>query len=209
MSLLTYLESSSYCQTWFITSSARIDEFAPVLPRSGAHGREVPNSASDGAELPSASSETTSTPDYIRFLRRIRIFSDRAKASDREPSTDGNHTYGSDDSSHPWPIARSLYVGNLPRPSPNHLEDGLRQLFEREPGFRRLGFQQKRHGALCLVEFANIADASRALHDLEGSMLNGLVPDEGISLVFVQEVLRIRALNPPPQPSYLVADADL
>ena len=52
----------------------------------------------------------------------------------------------------------TLYVGNLPiSPLPlgypsDALEENLRDLFQRQPGFRRLSFKQKNTGPMCFVE---------------------------------------------------------
>lgn len=56
------------------------------------------------------------------------------------------------------PPINTLYVGNLPSSpppvgySPNYLEDELRELFGRHPGFRKLCFRQKNNGPMCFVE---------------------------------------------------------
>ena len=56
------------------------------------------------------------------------------------------------------PPINTLYVGNLPSSSPpvgyppNYLEDELRDLFGRHPGFRKLCFRQKNNGPMCFVE---------------------------------------------------------
>lgn len=56
------------------------------------------------------------------------------------------------------PPINTLYVGNLPT-SPvgvgypaNYLEDSLRELFSRRPGYRKLCFRQKSNGPMCFVE---------------------------------------------------------
>lgn len=58
------------------------------------------------------------------------------------------------------PPINTLYVGNLPT-SPvgagypaNYLEDNLRELFSRRPGYRKLCFRQKSNGPMCFVEVA-------------------------------------------------------
>jgi len=56
------------------------------------------------------------------------------------------------------PPINTLYVGNLPSSpppvgySPSYLEDELRELFGRHPGFRKLCFRQKNNGPMCFVE---------------------------------------------------------
>jgi hypothetical protein len=62
----------------------------------------------------------------------------------------------------------TLYVGNLPSspPPPGHhpgyLEDELRELFGRRPGYRKLCFRQKNNGPMCFVE-VRLSDQS-AVH---------------------------------------------
>ena len=52
----------------------------------------------------------------------------------------------------------TLYVGNLPSaPSPGvappvNLEELLRELFSKRPGYRKLCFRQKSNGPMCFVE---------------------------------------------------------
>ena len=56
------------------------------------------------------------------------------------------------------PPINTLYVGNLPSSpppvgyTPNYLEDELRDLFGRHPGYRKLCFRQKNNGPMCFVE---------------------------------------------------------
>ena len=56
------------------------------------------------------------------------------------------------------PPINTLYVGNLPSSPPpvgyssSYLEDELRELFGRHPGFRKLCFRQKNNGPMCFVE---------------------------------------------------------
>lgn len=49
----------------------------------------------------------------------------------------------------------TLYVGNLPTGVVEQLEDKLRELFNTQPGFRRLCFRQKNNGPMCFVEVSN------------------------------------------------------
>lgn len=56
----------------------------------------------------------------------------------------------------------TLYVGNLPTTQvpqgypTNYLEDSLRELFQRRPGYRKLCFRQKSNGPMCFVEVSLI-----------------------------------------------------
>lgn len=70
----------------------------------------------------------------------------------------------------------TLYVGNLPAISPptlppNFLEEALRSLFQRAPGFKRMSFRQKINGPMCFVEFEDILFASQAIKELYGHSL--------------------------------------
>ena len=72
------------------------------------------------------------------------------------PSNNTTTTRGNPGDQNP-PI-NTLYVGNLPSSpppvgySPSYLEDELRELFGRHPGFRKLCFRQKNNGPMCFVE---------------------------------------------------------
>lgn len=56
------------------------------------------------------------------------------------------------------PPINTLYVGNLPTSQvppgypTNYLEESLRELFQRRPGYRKLCFRQKSNGPMCFVE---------------------------------------------------------
>ncbi|KZS97841.1 hypothetical protein SISNIDRAFT_389459, partial [Sistotremastrum niveocremeum HHB9708] len=103
--------------------------------------------------------------------------------------TSGGSTGGKVNSSDQNPPINTLYVGNLPTSPPppgyppNYLEDSLRQLFHRCSGYRKLCFRHKSNGPMCFVEFDDVAHASKALNDLYGNQLNGLVKS-GIRLSY-------------------------
>lgn len=91
------------------------------------------------------------------------------------------------------PPINTLYIGNLPAISPpthppNFLEESLRNLFSRRPGFKRMSFRQKINGPMCFVEFEDIPFATQAMHDLYGNTLNGLVKG-GIRLSYSKNSL--------------------
>jgi hypothetical protein len=96
------------------------------------------------------------------------------------------------------PPINTLYVGNLPTMPPpsgfpqDHLEDSLRELFNKQAGFRRLCFRMKNNGPMCFVEFEDVAFATRALNDLYGNSLNGLVKGGGIRLSYSKNPLGVR-----------------
>ncbi|WVW81152.1 hypothetical protein I302_103143 [Kwoniella bestiolae CBS 10118] len=91
------------------------------------------------------------------------------------------------------PPINTLYVGNLPAISPpthppNFLEESLRNLFSRSPGFKRMSFRQKINGPMCFVEFEEVVFASQAIKDLYGHNLGGLVKG-GIRLSYSKNSL--------------------
>jgi hypothetical protein len=111
------------------------------------------------------------------------------------------------------PPINTLYVGGLPAVLPSlagplsaaHLEECLRSAFSRCAGFRRLCFRQKTNGPMCFVEFEDVHFASRALSDMYGHTLNGLVKS-GIRLSFSKNplgVVRRRFLQPASTFAYL------
>ncbi|OCH94521.1 hypothetical protein OBBRIDRAFT_848034 [Obba rivulosa] len=92
----------------------------------------------------------------------------------------------------------TLYVGNLPTSTLsgafpfNFLEDRLRELFSKQPGYRKLCFRQKSNGPMCFVEFEDVSYATRALNELYGHTLNGLVKGGGIRLSYSKNPLGVR-----------------
>ncbi|KAG6868761.1 hypothetical protein C0993_011030 [Termitomyces sp. T159_Od127] len=95
------------------------------------------------------------------------------------------------------PPINTLYVGNLPTSSPpngfpqDYLEESLRELFSARLGYRRLCFRQKSNGPMCFVEFEDVAHATRALNELYGDTLKGLVKG-GIRLSYSKNPLGVR-----------------
>ncbi|KZW04198.1 hypothetical protein EXIGLDRAFT_19068 [Exidia glandulosa HHB12029] len=90
----------------------------------------------------------------------------------------------------------TLYVGNLPTSPPpgyppNQLEESLRTLFQRCTGYRKLCFRQKSNGPMCFVEFDDVQYASKAMNDLYGDTLGGLVKN-GIRLSYSKNPLGVR-----------------
>ncbi|KAG8962883.1 hypothetical protein FRC03_003670 [Tulasnella sp. 419] len=92
------------------------------------------------------------------------------------------------------PPINTLYVGNLPSNNLTHpttLEDALRNLFSRRTGYRKLCFRQKANGPMCFVEFDDVQCATKALNELYGDTLGGLVKG-GIRLSFSKNPLGVR-----------------
>ncbi|KAF8634789.1 hypothetical protein AX15_000705 [Amanita polypyramis BW_CC] len=90
------------------------------------------------------------------------------------------------------PPINTLYVGNLPTVTVEQLEDKLRDLFSSQPGYRRLCFRQKNNGPMCFVEFDDVHFATKALHNLHGHTLSGLVKGTGIRLSYSKNPLGVR-----------------
>ncbi|KAH7930639.1 hypothetical protein BV22DRAFT_1043007 [Leucogyrophana mollusca] len=96
------------------------------------------------------------------------------------------------------PPINTLYVGNLPTGSvgggypAGYLEESLRELFQRRPGYRKLCFRQKSNGPMCFVEFEDVQYASRTLSELYGNTLGGLVKNGGIRLSYSKNPLGVR-----------------
>ncbi|KZT29425.1 hypothetical protein NEOLEDRAFT_1153943 [Neolentinus lepideus HHB14362 ss-1] len=96
------------------------------------------------------------------------------------------------------PPINTLYVGNLPTSPmpagypPNFLEESLRELFSRRPGYRKLCFRQKSNGPMCFVEFEDVQYATKALNELYGHALGGLIKGGGIRLSYSKNPLGVR-----------------
>ncbi|KAM0793545.1 hypothetical protein ACM66B_000982 [Microbotryomycetes sp. NB124-2] len=94
----------------------------------------------------------------------------------------------------------TLYVGGLPAVLPSltgpfsaaHLEENLRNIFSRCPGFRRLSFRAKSNGPIVFVEFEDTHYATRALQEMYGNTLGGLVKG-GIRLSYSKNPLGVRS----------------
>jgi hypothetical protein len=122
------------------------------------------------------------------------------KVSPQLPSPDSSGSSGGAKSSaiDQNPPINTLYVGNLPTSQmptgypANYLEDSLRELFQRRPGFRKLCFRQKTNGPMCFVEFEDVNFAAKALNELYGNTLNGLIKGGGIRLSYSKNPLGVR-----------------
>lgn len=94
------------------------------------------------------------------------------------------------------PPINTLYVGNLPSSvtgyPPDYLEESLKALFAAQPGYRRLCFRQKNNGPMCFVEFEDVSFATKALNDLYGHTIEGLVKAPGIRLSYSKNPLGVR-----------------
>ncbi|KAH8096616.1 hypothetical protein BXZ70DRAFT_908490 [Cristinia sonorae] len=114
------------------------------------------------------------------------------------PSPSSNGSSGMRNPGDHNPPINTLYVGNLP-PSPGPgsttllvLEEKLRDLFSKRPGYRKLCFRQKSNGPMCFVEFEDVSYATLALKELHGHTLDGLIKGGGIRLSYSKNPLGVR-----------------
>ncbi|KAL5530084.1 hypothetical protein ACEPAF_6341 [Sanghuangporus sanghuang] len=158
----------------------------------------VPTSGSSSASG-SRSSSGSVDEDVSRTISNIDVNHQQGAMSPQLPSPNSGSSSGAASRGNPSdqnPPINTLYVGNLPTSpipgnQPNLLEDSLRSLFARCPGYRKLCFRQKSNGPMCFVEFEDVNYATRALSDLYGHTLNGLVKG-GIRLSYSKNPLGVR-----------------
>ncbi|KAI5119598.1 hypothetical protein M0805_005768 [Coniferiporia weirii] len=179
--------------------------FLPPLPEQQHHSGQdqgqslpaVPSSSSSSVSETRSSSSVDE--DVSRTVGNIDVNSQQGTISPQLPSPNsgassgtGSRTNASDQN----PPINTLYVGNLPTSpipgnQPNFLEESLRSLFARCAGYRKLCFRQKSNGPMCFVEFEDVSYATKALNELYGHNLNGLVKG-GIRLSYSKNPLGVR-----------------
>ncbi|TCD60961.1 cell cycle RNA binding protein whi3 [Steccherinum ochraceum] len=114
------------------------------------------------------------------------------------PSPSSNGSSGMRNPGDHNPPINTLYVGNLPpSPAPGSsppvlLEEKLRDLFSKRPGYRKLCFRQKSNGPMCFVEFDDVSYATQTLKELHGHTLDGLIKGGGIRLSYSKNPLGVR-----------------
>lgn len=91
------------------------------------------------------------------------------------------------------PPGNTLFVGNLPAsitapPTSTQLEDSLYKVFSVKNGFRQMSFRVKSSGPMCFIEFEDVGCAGRALGELNGDTLDGMVKG-GLRLSFSKHPL--------------------
>ncbi|KAH9927294.1 uncharacterized protein B0H18DRAFT_1084803 [Fomitopsis serialis] len=182
----------------------------PTRPRPSSPGTEQPLQQPGGAiageavpssqPLSSASSVSSSQNGHDEELSHsvaaLAVNTDSGMTSPQLPSPASGASSGRNPGDQNPPI-NTLYVGNLPTSTAgglplNHLEDRLRELFSKRPGYRKLCFRQKSNGPMCFVEFEDVHYATRALQDLYGNTLSGLVKGGGIRLSYSKNPLGVR-----------------
>lgn len=148
-----------------------------------------------GKSTPIVANET----DLNKVMTDLVLNTDDGTTSPQLPSpASGSSSTGTKGAVDQNPPINTLYVGNLPASAPSigfsndHLEESIRQLFASQPGYRRLVFRQKNNGPMCFVEFEDVHYATKALSDLYGHTLNGLVKGGGIRLSYSKNPLGVR-----------------
>ncbi|KZT70334.1 hypothetical protein DAEQUDRAFT_218130 [Daedalea quercina L-15889] len=175
----------------------------PSRPRPSSPGPEQPAQSTEAAPsqpVSSASSASGSQNDHDEELSRsvaaLAVNTDSGMTSPQLPSPASGASSGRNPGDQNPPI-NTLYVGNLPTSTAgglplNHLEDRLRDLFSKRPGYRKLCFRQKSNGPMCFVEFEDVHYATKALQELYGNPLGGLVKGGGIRLSYSKNPLGVR-----------------
>jgi hypothetical protein len=102
----------------------------------------------------------------------------------------------------------TLYVKNLPIDTS---EDELKAIFSIQSGYKRLLFRTKYNSPICMVEFEDVACATKALNELDGHSLQNSA-NGGIQLSFSKTPLGVRAskeITPLRTSNVVVAASDL
>ncbi|TBU43291.1 hypothetical protein BD309DRAFT_116585 [Dichomitus squalens] len=160
-------------------------------------------SSQPNSKPPSVSgSQSGHEDELVRSVGALAVSTESGSTSPQLPSpASGTSSGGGRNGSDQNPPINTLYVGNLPTStSPgghtlSFLEDRLRELFLKQAGYRKLCFRQKSNGPMCFVEFESVEFATKALNDLYGDTLNGLVRNGGIRLSYSKNPLGVRTPN--------------
>ncbi|KAF9037823.1 hypothetical protein BDZ89DRAFT_1129768 [Hymenopellis radicata] len=158
------------------------------------------SSSSSGSQSGRSSGNVVSDEEMARAVNGLAVSTHRGNTSPQLPSpasgaSSGGSTRNGVDQN---PPINTLYVGNLPIAPmplgypPDTLEDSLRELFSAQPGYKRLSFKQKNTGPMCFVEFEDVNYAAKAMNELYGNNLNGLVKAGGIRLSYSKNPLGVR-----------------
>ncbi|KAI0638596.1 hypothetical protein C8Q77DRAFT_1048274 [Trametes polyzona] len=158
----------------------------------------LPNSATSSV----SGSQSGHEDELVKSVGALAVSTESGSTSPQLPSpASGTSSGGGRSGSDHNPPINTLYVGNLPTStSPgghtlSFLEDRLRDLFSKQPGYRKLCFRQKSNGPMCFVEFESVEYATKALNELYGDSLNGLVRNGGIRLSYSKNPLGVRTPN--------------
>ncbi|KAF9006690.1 hypothetical protein BDQ17DRAFT_1389465 [Cyathus striatus] len=163
------------------------------------HQTSSGSSASSVTGGPSSATAEGSDSELTRDIEQLELNTNNGTTSPQLPSpASGASSASARSGVDQNPPINTLYVGNLPASPPpvgyppDYLEECLRDLFSRRPGFRRLSFRQKSNGPMCFVEFEDVHYATKALNDLYGNTLNGLIKGGGIRLSYSKNPLGVR-----------------
>ncbi|CDO73839.1 hypothetical protein BN946_scf185015.g168, partial [Trametes cinnabarina] len=185
----------------------------PTRPRAQSPSSEPPQQSLVGsvgqisASLPNSTASSVSgsqsghDDELVKSVGALALSTETGSTSPQLPSpaSGSSSQAGRNGSDHNPPI-NTLYVGNLPTStSPggytlNFLEDRLRTCSRRQPGYRKL-CSVRRATVRSLRQFENVEYASKALNDLYGDTLNGLVRNGGIRLSYSKNPLGVRTPN--------------
>ncbi|OSD04438.1 hypothetical protein PYCCODRAFT_1443739 [Trametes coccinea BRFM310] len=164
----------------------------------GQMSASLPNSTASSV----SGSQSGHEDELVKSVGALALSTESGSTSPQLPSpASGTSSHGGRNGSDQNPPINTLYVGNLPTStSPggytlSFLEDRLRDLFSKQPGYRKLCFRQKSNGPMCFVEFESVEYATKALNDLYGDSLNGLVRNGGIRLSYSKNPLGVRTPN--------------
>ncbi|KAJ3558762.1 hypothetical protein NP233_g11439 [Leucocoprinus birnbaumii] len=155
--------------------------------------RQIPSEDTGGSVIQSPDS------DLAQKIDGLALSTANGNASPQLPSPASGASSGSTRNAVDQnPPINTLYVGNLPTSPPpigmpqDYLEESLRELFRNQAGYRRLCFRQKHNGPMCFVEFEDVNAATRAMSELHGNNLKGLVKGGGIRLSYSKNPLGVR-----------------
>ncbi|KAI0326721.1 hypothetical protein GY45DRAFT_1258428 [Cubamyces sp. BRFM 1775] len=165
---------------------------------AGQMSASLPNSTASSV----SGSQSGHEDELVKSVGALAVSTESGSTSPQLPSpASGTSSGGGRSGSDHNPPINTLYVGNLPTStSPggytlSFLEDRLRDLFSKQPGYRKLCFRQKSNGPMCFVEFESVDYATKALNELYGDSLNGLVRNGGIRLSYSKNPLGVRTPN--------------
>ncbi|KAG8745545.1 hypothetical protein FRC10_007723 [Ceratobasidium sp. 414] len=178
------------------TSSTRSPERGVPLPASDVStGSNEDTHEDSDQEKECTSDDLTHTMGKLSLnvLTQVGSTSPQLPSPGSGSGSGGDRRSGATDQN---PPINTLYVGNLPTTSGQthssaFLEESLRALFSRSPGYRKLCFRQKTNGPMCFVEYEDVNYATRALNEMYGHTLGGLVKG-GIRLSFSKNPLGVR-----------------
>lgn len=180
--------------------------FQPFGPRPGSPGSEKLGLGA-GSSLPNSSASSVSGMPQLNEEELARSLGALAVSTQSQqqgtispqlpsPSSGTSSTTGRNPGDQNPPI-NTLYVGNLPATtspgaSSAKLEERLRELFQKQAGYRQLCFRHKSNGPMCFVEFDDTSFATKALNELNGDNLGGLIKGGGIRLSYSKNPLGVR-----------------